>query len=203
MLSIHLPQLGKELLEKIERYGQVETIPAHTQIVRQGQYLKVLPIVIKGSIKVSIKNEEKEFLLYHIQPNESCIMSFSSILFDQPSRIYATTEEESIVLLLPIEQVKQWNLLYPQLNSLFLRLFDSRYQDLVETIFRILFQDLPTRLLTYLTEKQGYSKNSAFKVTHKDIAADLGSSREVISRILKKLEAEGKITQSKEGIFVL
>lgn len=97
MLSIHLPQLGKELLKKIERYGQVETVAAHTQIVRQGQYLKVLPIVIEGSIKVSIKNEEKEFLLYHIQPNESCIMSFSSNLFDQPSRIFATTEEESVL----------------------------------------------------------------------------------------------------------
>lgn len=78
---------------------------------------------------------------------------------------------------------------------------NTRYQDLVETIFRILFQDLLTRSLTYLTEKQSYCKNHSFKTSHKDIAADFGSSREVISRILKKLEIQGKIRQSKKGIF--
>lgn len=203
MIELKLPQLGKELLDKMQEFGQIQTIPAHTVIVRESQYLKVLPIVVSGSVKVYIRSETKEFLLYHIQPSESCIMSFSSILFDHPSRIYASTEENSTLLLLPIEKVKEWNRTYPQLNNLFLRLFNLRYQDLVNTISDVLFQDLPTRLYHYLNEKSNLQLDKPIKITHKTMADDLASSREVISRILKKWEIDGKIRQTKGEITIL
>lgn len=203
MIHLKLPQLGKELLDKLEEAGQIQTFPAHTELVREGQYLKVLPIVLDGVVKVSIRSETKEFFLYNIQPNESCIMSFSSILFDHPSRIYASTEEDSTLLLVPIDKVKEWNRQYPQLNILFLRLFDLRYLDLVNTISDVLFQDLPTRLWHYLKERTGNNALKTVKTTHKMIADDLASSREVISRILKKWEQDGSIKQEKGQITIL
>jgi len=185
--------LSKPLINELNTVSQQITIDKGTELLRDGQYVKVVPIVLKGSIKVYIKNDDKELLLYYIKPNESCIMSFSACLENAPSKVYAITEEETELLAIPISEIDSILKNYPEFNRLFYSLYNERYLDLIKTINSVLFTKLDSRILSYLKEKSSIQNSKQIKVTHKQIALDLGSSREVISRTIKKLEIDGHV----------
>ena len=98
--------LKRDLVEEFIRIGTISDIPKDTQILRAGQYVKVIPIVIEGLIKVFTRYEDKELLLYYIQSKESCIMSFSASLKNEPSKVFAIAEEDTRALLLPVDKVE-------------------------------------------------------------------------------------------------
>jgi CRP/FNR family transcriptional regulator, anaerobic regulatory protein len=91
----------QELLHELSQHAISKEIPAGVEIMKEGQHVKMVPMVVKGLVKVFSRHEEKELLLYYIRPSESCVMSFIAGLRDQPSRIFAVTEMESILVLLP------------------------------------------------------------------------------------------------------
>ena len=169
------------------------TIEKGTELLRDGQYVKVVPIVLSGNIKVFIKNDDKELLLYYIKPNESCIMSFSAFIENAPSKVFAITEEKSEIMVIPVSEIDSILKDYPEFNRLFYGLYNERYIDLIKTINSVLFDKLDSRIMTYLKDKSALLNTNQIKVTHKQIALDLGSSREVISRTIKKLEIERKV----------
>jgi len=195
--------LGVDLLDEMLEKGSLQTIPAKTEILKEGQYVKMIPLVISGIIKVFSRFEDKDLLLYYIAPNESCIMSFSAGMKNEASKIYAITEEESEVLLLPTPLVLKWIKQYPNLNLLFYKQYDLRYNDLLHTISELVFKNLDQRLIGYLQQKKEVSNSEVIKITHRQIANEMGTAREVISRILKKLEKENHIKQINEGIILL
>lgn len=195
--------LGPELLAELEGSADIREIPANTVLLRDGQYVKVIPLVLKGLIKVFVSFEEKELLLYYIQPGESCIMSFSASLKNEPSRIVAITEEDSEVLLLPVEKVASWVKQFPGINQLFYQQYNLRYAELLDTINHLLFGRLDTRLYNYLVEKARLRGEKVLVIRHKQMAAELGTAREVITRVMKRLEQEGKIRQTEKGIEIL
>jgi CRP/FNR family transcriptional regulator, anaerobic regulatory protein len=192
--------LGQELLEEVMNHSQFVEIPADSEILREGQYIKVIPLVIEGAIKVFTRFKEKELLLYYIRPDESCIMSFAASMKNEPSKVFALTEVDTKALLLPISKIESWFKNYPQFNSLFFNLYNERYIDLLDTINHLLFNKLDQRVLTHLHEKEEFSGSKLIKTTHRQIAHELGTAREVISRIIKKLEKEGKLEQLADGI---
>lgn len=192
--------LGEEALTQLIELGTIQTIPEGTEILREGQYVKVVPLVLEGLIKVYTRQQEKELLLYYIQPEESCIMSFSSSLTNEPSKVFAVTESETKALLLPATEMSQWIKQFPNLNRLFFDMFKLRYADLLETINHIIFNKLDQRILLYLKDKSELVSSNLINITHKQIANELGTAREVVSRILKKLEKENLILQLPEGI---
>lgn len=100
--------LGNDLIKEILKVSEIKTFAANTELVREGQYIKVIPIVLSGLVKVFTKFEDKELLLYYIKPEQSCIMSFSSAIHNDKSKIFALTEEVSIVLLLPSDKMARW-----------------------------------------------------------------------------------------------
>ncbi|MCF6359859.1 MAG: Crp/Fnr family transcriptional regulator [Cyclobacteriaceae bacterium] len=195
--------LGEEALNELLSIGTIQTIPEGTQILREGQFVKVVPLVIEGLIKVYTKQEDKELLLYYIQPEESCIMSFSSSLSNDPSKVYAITESETKALLLPATEMNKWIKQFPNLNNLFFGMFKLRYADLLETINHLIFNKLDQRILLYLKNKSERTDSKIIPVTHKQIASELGTAREVVSRIIKKLEKEGLVLQLQEGIKLI
>lgn len=196
------PQVQPELLTEINRNSILKTIPEGTEILREGQYIKVIPVVISGLIKVFTRYEDKELLLYYINPNESCIMSFSASLKNQPSKIFAVTEEDTQALLLPVDKVVGWTKQFPDINSLFFQQFNMRYSELLDTINHLLFDQMDKRLYDYLVKKSNLSVSSRLKISHRQIASELGTAREVISRVMKKLENEGKVKQSNSFIEI-
>jgi len=159
-------------------------------------------VVLDGLIKVYQTHEDKELLLYYIQHAESCIMSFASALNSEPSKVYAITEEPTTALLFPVNKVQEWVEKYKSFNTLFFSLYNKRYDELLETINQIIFKNLDARLLDYLKEKAVLKKNNFLDIRHKQIANELGTSREVISRLIKKLEGKEVLKQLPNGIEI-
>ena len=180
--------------------GEVHHFDAGTELVHAGQYLKVLPLVKEGSIQVSTRFDDRELLLYVIEPGESCIMSFAAVLQQQASRVYATCETDCTVLLLPaatvVDQIRQDS----RLNEYFFQLYNQRYAELLDTIHQLIFNRLDQRLLDHLKAKQKRSGLALLQVTHRQLAQELGTAREVITRLLKRLESEGALQQTEHGI---
>lgn len=200
----HLNQIfSKPLLDALHQNSEIIEVDKQTELLREGQYVKVVPIVLSGTIRVYIKHEDKELLLYNIKPNESCIMSFSAVIENVPSKVYAVTEEKSVIMAIPITNLDSLLKNYPELNTLYYKLYIERYADLINTIESALFEKLDQRILEYLIAKSKLVNSKQVKVTHKQIALDLGSSREVISRTLKKLEHNSLIKLHNSLIEIL
>jgi len=196
----HLPQ---EFIGQLEQFGIVKNFEADTEILREGQYVKLVPLVLEGVVKVFTRHGDKELLLYYIESGESCIMSFNAGFKNSPSKVFAVAEENAVLLLMPSEKVNQWIKTYPLLNELFYNLYDQRYEALLDTINQLLYNKLDQRLYSYLLEKSKQKNNKVLNMRHREIAVELGTVREVISRVMKKLEHEGKILQLPNGIEVL
>lgn len=195
--------LSSDLVRKIEESSTIQNIPKDTEILREGQYVKVIPIVLKGLIRVFSRFSDKELLLYYIKPNESCIMSFASSLKNDPSRIFATTEEDSRVLLLPVDEVSTWIHQFPSINTLFYQQYNLRYSELLDTISHVILDKMDKRLYNYLVEKSNLTKQNPLKISHRQIASELGTAREVVSRVMKKLESESKVLQHSNSIEIM
>lgn len=194
--------LGKPLLDEILEESQFIEAKKDTVVLKEGQMIAFLPIVVEGSVKVFTSFEDKELLLYYIGEKESCIMSFSSFMENRPSEVFGITEQDSTILLLPVNRVEVWMNTYPQFNQLYFKQFSERYSKVLLTVKDLLFKRMDERLVKYLLKRQNLNNNQPVKIKHREIANDLGTAREVVSRALKKLELDGKIEQSSNGIFV-
>ncbi len=195
--------LGKSLVSKILEISSIHEIKGGTEILKEGQYVKSIPIVLSGLLKVFTRHEDKELLLYYIQPSESCIMSFSSSLSNDKSSIYAKTSEDSLLLLIPAERVNELTQEFPEFNNLFHQQYKVRYNDLLETINQLVFTNLDQRLYKFLRDTSRIKNENPLKISHRQIANELGTAREVVSRVMKKLEKENKILQSSDSIKIL
>lgn len=190
------PALRAEILAA----SQELQIPAGTVILEQGERVKGIPIVTKGSLRVFVRHEDKDLLLYYVRSNESCIMSFAACLNSKSSAITAQTIDEAVLLFLPTELVAKLAASEPSFNLLFHQQYQLRYQDLLDTISSLVFTNLDERLLQFLRKNADLTVDGKIQLSHREIASELGTAREVISRLLKRLEKEGKISQ-KEGMI--
>ena len=195
--------LNETLINEIIERGIVEEFPSNTTLLREGQYVKVIPVVLSGLIKVFSSFEDKELLLYYIRPNESCIMSFAASLKNNPSTVIAKTEEPTAALLLPSDLVAEWTRKFTDLNNLFFQQYNLRYSELLETINHLLFNKMDKRVYDFLEKRVNLTGHNPLKMSHREIAGELGTAREVVSRVLKKLEHEGQIKQLPTGIHLL
>lgn len=191
------------LQEQIKKYAQVKEVPQNAELMREGQFVKIIPVVLKGLVKVFTRHEDRELLLYYIKPGETCIISFNAVLSNSSSKAYAVSEEASEILIIPSEKILNWLKEFPELSELFFQQYSNRYNDLIEMVNKVLFEKIDKRLFEYLKTKIEMSDMDSLKISHQQIANDLGTVREVISRSLKKLEYEKKIVQNQDGIKVL
>lgn len=196
--------LNPDLVDIIVKESSVKEIPKGTEILREHQYVKVLPIVIKGLVKVYSKFNEKELLLYYIEPAQSCAITFYAALKNTPSKVFATVEEDSIILLIPVQHIPRWLKEYPDFNELFYNQFNLRFFELLDTISHLLLDKMDKRLYEYLKKKSALiNNNNSIKMSHRKIANELGTAREVITRVLKKLETDGKVIQISGEIKII
>lgn len=193
----------EEFYNDLAEHSVLTTVESKQELIREGQKVNYIPILVSGIVKVFSLNDGKELLYYYIEPSESCIMTFSSIFSDRLSKIYAISEEKSEVLLLPVSQFLTWLIKYPKLNQIFFMEYDLRYKIMMDTISQVVFQRLDKRIFEYLDQRIKRQGSPALKISHKKIADDLGTAREVVSRILKKFEREGLISQSSLGIEII
>lgn len=198
-----LSHLNRDLVSEILSYAQREEIPQGSLILKEGQYVKVVPIVLNGLIKVLTRHDDKELLLYYIRPDESCIMSFAASLKNEPSKVFAIAEEETEALLLPVDKLSAWIKQFPDINTLFFQQYNLRYNELLNTIHHVLFDKMDKRLYDYLKEKVRLTNRNPLKLSHRQIAEELGTAREVVSRTMKKLEHEELVKQHPSSVEIL
>ena len=183
-----------KLVEELEQESTLMDIPDNITILNIGDYVKIVPLVIEGRIKV-MRNDEsgKEVLLYYINPGESCALSIAAGLNNQKSAAYAVTNKDTKLLAIPVDKLDNMIKTYPYLNKFVLELFHKRFNELIDFIDAISFKNVDTRLLKYLEKSLTPDNNNFIYATHKQIAEELGTAREVVSRLLKQLEKEGKV----------
>lgn len=195
--------LGSDFLNALQQHAIITDIKAKTEIIREGQKNKYVPFLVKGSIKVFTLNDGRELIYYYIKENDSCLMTFSSIFTDYVSRVYAIAEEDSEALLVPVSIMHDWLIRFPEINKLFYREYDKRFSEIMGMVNDAVFHRLDKRVLNYIKQQISITGNNPIKITHREIANNLGTSREVVSRVLKKIESDGDISQTKEGIKVV
>lgn len=196
--------IRKDLLDQLLKEGSVRSFAPDTVIIEEHDYIKNVPIVLSGSIKVFKLDEEgKEILLYYIKPGESCVMSFLGAACNGTSKIRAVVEEQAEVLILPVH--KAINLIRD--NSAWLefifQLYNRRFEELLSVINAVVFQNVDVRLWDLLKTKVKMLHTSELNITHQQVADELGTAREVVSRLLKQLEKKEKIALSRNKIKVL
>ena len=192
ILSSSLPST---LMEEINASSTTVDIPKNVKIISVGDFMDFIPFVKKGIVRVFIEDEEtkKEQLLYYVSDGETCLMSMIASFGDSISKVSAITDTECQILKVPNSKVRTWQTDYKEWNDLILNLFLKRYWDLLDTINALSFKRIDERLYSYLKKNSPSNGSIADSRTHREIANDLGTSREVISRSLKKLQLEGKI----------
>jgi CRP/FNR family transcriptional regulator len=190
-----LSDLGKDLLNEIVEYGRVKALEPNEFLVKQGQVVKDLPIVLQGTVKVFTQADDFQFLLYYIYPGATCISSFAHLFGEKGIGFSGVADEKSLVLLIPIQKAREWVLKYPAFNTMILSEYQRQYSDLLETAKQVICYNLEDRILTYLKTRASILKATTMPISHRDIANDMATSREVVSRILKKMERENKIVQ--------
>ncbi len=196
-----MPELKDELIS----ISSIVEIKAGTVILKQGEYVKVIPLLISGLAKV-FKEEPvngNEVLLYYIKPGESCVMSLTTLIRQQTSRVKAVIEEDSSIVIIPADKALQIAKKYPKWNEFIFDLFNLKFDELLNVIEILTFSNKDARLLEYLKKEARLKNTSTLQTTHQHIADDLGSSREVISRLLKKLEAEGVLKLGQGSVTLL
>ncbi len=198
-----LPELSDKLRKEFTDKGILKQVEAGDIILKENALIKHLPIVISGSLKVMREdNSGREILLYFIKPGESCIMSLFGGLYHEKSKIKAMAEEASELLLLPTDSIQEWIKIYPEWIEFMLLLYHKRFEEILETVNEIAFQKMDERILKLLIKKADINHVKELNTTHQQLADELGTSREVVSRLLKQLEKENKITLSRNKIIL-
>jgi len=195
----HNPELIREITTSEPVY-----FPEKTIILREGAFVKQVPLVLRGSINVIREDiNGKEILLYKIEAGESCALSISAILNDKESRAVAITETGVEAYLIPADKVKDWMFSYKGWYRFVLNLYNNRFNELVNTIDSIAFQQMDQRLVERLSRKFQGTFPYDVEITHQHLANELGTAREVVTRLLKKLERDHKVELSRGKIRVL
>lgn len=203
MLSDFIHQLRineKELQDELRENATITTHKKGEFIIKNNQYIKVLKIVLKGKVRVYQENEDREILIYYLGDMETCTLSLSACFEDCKSTVNAIVEEECTILNIPVRFVRDWNFKYKSWNVFTTTIFRESYNHLINQYSNLAFQPLKDRLFDYLVSK---ADKSIVKKSHQQLAKELGTTREVISRLLKKLEKSNKLDLRQKEILIL
>jgi CRP/FNR family transcriptional regulator len=196
--------ISNTLLDKLKKEGTIKTFSPDTVLIDENDYIKFVPIVLNGSIKVFKMDEDgREMLLYYIKPGESCVMSFLGATCNGTSKIKAVVEEEAEVLVLPVHKATDLIRENPQWIQFIFELYNRRFEELLSVVNAIAFQKVDVRLWDLLKTKVKMLKTEELNMTHQQIADELGTAREVVSRLLKQLERDKKISLGRNKVKIL
>lgn len=202
-LRTELPMIqDRVLLDKIAEVGQVMQLKQGTIILDYGQHIRLVPIVLDGVIKVTQEGEEGDILLYYLAHGSTCPTAFTCCMMDKTSDIKAVAEEDSEILAIPIKYIEEWSRDYIEWKNFIMYSYNIRFKELLSTIDAIAFAQLDQRLIKFLSKKIELTQKKEFQITHKQIALDLNTTREAVSRLLKKMEQMGLVELGRNRIKV-
>lgn len=188
------PIFEPDLIREIMQFGEFKSFSEGELIMDYGKYIRFMPLIVQGTIKVLKKDDQgKELLLYYLSANESCSMAYNCCMEAKKSEVKAIAEDDTQIIAVPHVKLDEWLCKYPSWKNYIMRSFNERFMELLRSIENIAFHKLDDRLLHYLKEKQKHTESAVIKASHNQIADELATSRVVVSRLLKQLENDGKI----------
>jgi CRP/FNR family transcriptional regulator len=192
------------LLEEIGQVGLFKEIPEGSTLMEIGEYIKSMPLLLSGVIKILREDDQgDELLLYFLENGDTCAMTLTCCLGHTKSEIRAMAETDVALIMVPVQKMEEWLTHYKSWRNFVLQSYHNRLNEMLETIDSIAFLKMDERLLKYLSKKAKVNKDRIIHSTHQEIAYELHTARVVISRLLKKLENMGKIALNRNHITIL
>lgn len=193
-----------ELLQEINSVGTYKDIPEGYQLISIGDYIKSMPLLVSGAIKILREDANgEELILYFIEQGDTCAMTLSCCLGNSKSEIIAVAETDTKLIMVPVQKMEEWLGKYKSWQKFILQSYHDRMTELLQAVDTIAFLKMDERLFKYLKDKAMVNHNELIHVTHQQIAQDLHTSRVVVSRLLKKLAMDGKIELFRNNIKVI
>jgi len=203
-LSELFPSLEQELVSEMAGHAVLREFAAGQLLMRTGQNIRSTMLVTRGLVKVYREDVEgDEFFMYYLQPGQACALSMICATRQETSEIMARAMTDVEVIAVPLEQMDKWMTQYKTWYHFVLESYRSRFEELLITVDHIAFRHMDERLLFYLQKQQETLKTRRLPVSVTEIAADLNSSREVVSRLLKKLADKGNIRMDRSFVEIL
>ena len=192
------------LLQKIQEAALLKKFEKGSIIIDINQDLEYVPLLISGNIKVLREDDnDHEIILYILEKGDTCAMSLTCCIDKSKSKIRAIADTDTEVVMIPLENMQLWFNSEPDWRQFILQSYQVRFDEMLQTIDTLAFMNMDERLFKYLTNRVKLSGDPELNITHQQIAEDLNTSRVVVSRLLKQLENNNKITLSRNKVEVL
>ncbi|MBX2964750.1 MAG: Crp/Fnr family transcriptional regulator [Cyclobacteriaceae bacterium] len=202
-LSQHYPSFDETLKETIASAGTLKTIPAGEQLMRPGQYFQSTMLIAKGRVKLYREGDEgNEFFMYFLEPGNACALSMICATKHEKSQMLAETIEDTEVITIPLELMDNLMKNHRTWYYFVLDTYRTRFEELLNVIDHIAFKSMDERLEFYLSNQAEKLNTTTLNLTHQQIANDLNSSREVISRLLKNMEKNGLVRLLRNAVVL-
>ena len=203
-LSQFFPSFQKDLISDIEEHCSIMDVTAGTIIMKTGQYIRNTVLVVKGKIKIYREDEEgNEFFMYYLLPGQACAISMICASKAKTSQIMAKVEEDAELIMIPLQLMDKWMTEFKSWYEFVIDTYRSRFEEVLIVIDQIAFRGMDERLEFYLQRNAKANDTKHIKASHQEIATDLSTSREVISRLLKKMEQRGLVKLHRSDIELL
>ncbi|MEZ4810121.1 MAG: Crp/Fnr family transcriptional regulator [Allomuricauda sp.] len=197
-------QFEMELVDEIADVGKFVEVPAGEILMDIGNYIRAMPLLLSGAIKVLREDEDgDELLLYYLEQGETCSVTMACCMGHTKSEIRAIAETDSKIVMVPVQKMEEWMAKYKGWRNYVFESYHNRLNELLQTVDSIAFKNLDQRLVDYLKKKMEVTNDNRIRSTHQEIAYDLHTSRVVVSRLLKKLEKMKKLVLHRNYIEIL
>jgi CRP/FNR family transcriptional regulator len=204
-LQHHYGSIFEEiLLQEIAAVSKYKALAGEASIINLGDTIQYMPLLLKGAIKVlRVDAQGNEVFLYHLEKGGTCAMSLACCLGNKKSEIIALAEEDCELLLIPVQYLSEWLCKYNSWKSFIFNSYHNRLEEMLSVIDSLAFMKMDERLLKYLRDKSKVLGTFDLEITHQSIAIELNTSREVISRLLKKMEHRKLVKLSRNKIHFI
>ena len=201
LLRKSYPLFEDNLVTEIEEQGEFKTFPANEILMRKGQYIRSTMLVLNGLIKIYREDDDgNEFLMYYLKPGEACALSLVCAAKHEASPIMAKTVTETEVMMVPVDTMSEWMSKFKSWYQFVIETYRSRFDELLVTLDNVAFRSMDERLEFYLKRAKEAQETTLLNISHQEIAQELNTSREVISRLLKKMEQKGLVGLHRNAI---
>jgi CRP/FNR family transcriptional regulator, anaerobic regulatory protein len=197
-----LKQANTQMVDTFKRAAFFARIPRGRDVFVEGDDVDAIALLISGAVRVyKVSDTGREITLYRFGLGESCIMTANAILSRQAFSAIATVEEDAEAVMIPAESFRDWVQHYDLWREFVFALLSQRLSSVMEIVDEVAFRRMDIRVGALLVERS--KVQNPITTTHQEIAAELGSSREVISRILETLASQGLIRILRGSIEIL
>lgn len=203
-IALRFPYFEKNLVSEIVKVGEIKTFKEGTVLMRTGQYIRSTMIILDGLVKIYREDDEgNEFFMYHLDAGKACALSMVCASKQETSELMAKAVTDVTVLSIPLSYMDQWMAQYKSWYQFVLGTYRERFEELLQTIDHIAFRNMDERLVFYLKRHQDMQKSNIVTIPFTEIAQELNSSREVISRLMKKLADKGFVRLHKSYVEIV